>query len=299
MVTMASFTSKPILTLLVVLTALSSISNAFIPFHLKQPLIFQTPTQQTLTLTQTLTQTHSHTHSQIQPKAQQFSATSSRMTLFAKKNGKKQSGKGFGKTTTPEPSIEDTTTSETPPSGFLQSIESDSDSDSSPALNSKLNKPINLNPNMTEEERAEQILRQRFGMKTYEEEQGDIILQQKRAEAKERAEKLKKLAAIDDGSFDIFAVLPPSLVKFIDSFLKIGLGIMTALFVLGGVAICFEAYANASGNALPEFWDDFIVTTVEPNFTPALLVLLGFSVSLGVFASAQLGSASSQYQEKP
>lgn len=219
-------------------------------------------------------------------------------SLYAKK--KTKSIKGFAKTSpTPSKSNETKETKETPTtptSNFsLQSI----DDTTSPALNSKLNKPIDIDPNASAEERAGQILRQRFDMKSYEETQGDIVAQQKRAEAKERADKLKKLAAIDDGSFDIFAVLPTSLVKFIDGFLKLGLTVSTVLFVAAGIGICFEAYATSTGNALPKDVDQFIVNVIEPNFTPGLLVLLGFSVSLGLFASAQLGSASSIYQEKP
>jgi len=39
------------------------------------------------------------------------------------------------------------------------------------------------------------------------------------------------------------------------------------------------------------------VNTIEPNFTTGLFVLLGFSVGLGVFAAAQLGSQGAQYKE--
>jgi hypothetical protein len=43
--------------------------------------------------------------------------------------------------------------------------------------------------------------------------------------------------------------------------------------------------------------DSFIVTTIEPNFTPGLLVLLSFSIGLGLFSAAQLGSAGATYKE--
>merc|ERR1712071_392353 len=218
------------------------------------------------------------------------------MKLAAKKSGK---AKGFGKKSssssfsnipkkTSENNVDNT--------GFpLESIES---TEASP-MTTKLNKAVDLDPNASAEERADKILRERFNMMSYEERQGDITAEAKRREAKERAEKLKKLAAIDDGSFDIFSVLPVGLVKFIDGFLKIGLGICVVLFILAGVGITFEAYASATGNPLPPDIDEIIVNVIEPSFTPGLLVLLGFSVSLGLFASAQLGSASSQYQEKP
>lgn len=63
------------------------------------------------------------------------------------------------------------------------------------------------------------------------------------------------------------------------------------------MAITVEAWSKTTKTALPESLDQFIVGTVEPNFTPGLLVLLGFSVSLGVFAAAQLGSQGAQYRE--
>lgn len=238
----------------------------------------------TFTTSAFLTPLHQRHHATLKhPSLQSF-------TLHAK------AGKGFGKPSESKsspPSSTDTNTNTN------TNTNSDNSFQLSSVDNSKLNKPVDIDPNLPTEERTAEILRQRFGMKTYEEEQGDINAIQKRKEAKERADKLKKLAAIDDGSFDIFAVLPVGLVRFIDSFLKTGLGVSTLLFVLAGVGICFEAYSKATGNPLPENVDTFIVNVIEPNFTPGLLVLLGFSVSLGLFASAQLGSASSQYQEKP
>ena len=202
---------------------------------------------------------------------------SSTIPLSVKKKKGGKTNKGFAKSSpTTSKSSENvesaststtTTTSSSSSSSNSFSLESIEDT-TSPALNSKLNKPIDIDPSLSAEERAEQILRQRFNMKSYEEEQGDIVAQQKRAEAKARADKLKKLAAIDDGSFDIFAVLPTSLVKFIDGFLKLGLTVSTILFVAAGIGICFEAYATATGNALPEDMDQFIVNVIEPNFTP-------------------------------
>ena len=114
----------------------------------------------------------------------------------------------------------------------------------------------------------------------------------------EQREKFQKIKQMKDEEFDIFMVLPPPLVKAIDLFLKTGLTITTVLFVLSGVGITAEAWSVATGNNLPENVDDFIVNVIEPNFTPGLLVLLAFSVSLGVFATAQLGSGSSTYKEQ-
>jgi hypothetical protein len=56
--------------------------------------------------------------------------------------------------------------------------------------------------------------------------------------------------------------------------------------------------SKATASPLPEDIDKFIVNIVEPNFTPGLLVLLGFSVSLGAFATMQMASAGSTYKEE-
>ena len=140
------------------------------------------------------------------------------------------------------------------------------------------------------------ILRDTYGLRTREEQNA----QAKREEAvKEQRKKLAewKQQAEAGEDFDIMQVLPAPVLVAIDTFLKAGVAICTVLFVLAGIGITVEAWSKASGSPLPENIDTFIVNTVEPNFTPGLLVLLGFSVSLGAFAAAQLGSSSSTYRE--
>lgn len=222
-------------------------------------------------------------------------------TLAAKKKGKKN--KGFAKTPVqPEtPVAEDAPSSPaafstSAFSGGLRSVATgDDDANAAAAVDDDLG----LDPNALPEDRTEQILRQKYGLRSYEERQGGLKAEEKRKEARERQRQLEKMAAVDDGSLDIFSVLPPSLINAVDLFLKAGLTVSVVAFVGAGFAIAYEAWGKATGNPLPPDVDEFIVNTVEPNFTPGLLVLLGFSVSLGVFAAAQLGSTSSRYQEKP
>ena len=115
----------------------------------------------------------------------------------------------------------------------------------------------------------------------------------------ETSKKMAQIKQMKDEEFDIFMVIPPPVIKAVDAFLKIGLTITTAAFVLAGLGITAEAWSVATNNNLPEGIDKFIVNVVEPNFTTGLFVLLGFSISLGVFATAQLGSGSSIYKEEP
>lgn len=171
------------------------------------------------------------------------------------------------------------------PSSFLSSVEGASDA--IPTLDPE---------NSTPEERATAILRDQYGMRTREEQQEAYQKQQKAKEERKKLDDWKKLA--DEGKdFDIMEVLPAPVLIGIDRFLKGGVAICTVLFVLAGAGITVEAWSKASGSPLPENIDKFIVTVVEPNFTPGLGVLLGFSISLGAFAAAQLGSSSATYRQ--
>ena len=217
-------------------------------------------------------------------------------TLYAKKKRSKQSGKGFGKTPAPEnssstPTESSFTTNNTNdmPTGFT-SIET-----TTPQSFAKPQMDLNIDPKLSQEEKNKEILKQQFGLRSFEERQGDIKAAEKMAEQRDRMQKIKQMK---DEDFDIFMVLPPGLVKAIDLFLKTGLTVTTILFILAGVGITAEAWSVASGNKLPENVDSFIVNVIEPNFTPGLFVLLAFSVSLGIFATAQLGSGSSTYKEQ-
>ena len=98
--------------------------------------------------------------------------------------------------------------------------------------------------------------------------------------------------------FDLLAILPAPVTIGIDRFLKAGTVLCGLIFVASGILIAVEAWSKASGDPLSPDLDDFIVRTIEPNFTPGLFVLLSFSVSLGLFASLQLGSQGASYKEK-
>jgi hypothetical protein len=128
-----------------------------------------------------------------------------------------------------------------------------------------------------------------------EEQQSDERKREKMAAARAQREQWNKMAEKEE--LDIIALIPGPVQIFIDRFLKLGVAICTVLFVSAGIAITAEAWSKASGNALSPDVDAFIVNVVEPNFTPGLFVLLGFSVSLGAFSAAQLGSAGAQYKE--
>lgn len=162
---------------------------------------------------------------------------------------------------------------------------------------------LELDPNLSPEDRSKQILRRQYGMKTAAETETDLLKakreKERAREVKKQKKRLTQYRDMKDEEFDLFKIVPAPILKGVDFFLKSGTAVVTVLFILAGAGITVEAWAAATGNMLPEDVDNFIVNIVEPNFTPGLFVLLGFSVSLGLFASAQLGSGSSVYSEDP
>ena len=72
-----------------------------------------------------------------------------------------------------------------------------------------------------------------------------------------------------------------------------------AQFWRGMSATSVEAFAKVSGNPLPVFLDEVLVQYVEPALTPSILILFGFSISLGLLKQLQMtaGSAGVLYQE--
>jgi len=236
--------------------------------------------------------------------------SSSLVVMDAKKKKKVRSGagQGFGKIIEkPAPSkLDDPSSSATvdietgsdAAPGMASGFSSIENADNDPSSLRKPRVELDIDPSLPPEERTKQILRQRYGLKPLEEQQGD-------AKAMERKKKtfnlLEQARAMDDEEFDLFTVLPKSVTTGIDLFLKVGLSVTTVLFVLAGIGITIEAWgaSGLSGAPIPEELDRFIVNVIEPNFTTCGLVLLGFSISLGIFATAQLGSGASVYQEDP
>ena len=237
----------------------------------------------------------------------QFVGSSSTLTLTqlsAKKNKKKRStsGEGFGKSSSQDVATvditnndEDTATSTASPRA-LQSIDTPKQQQQTQA------EGINLDPNLSPEERSQAILREKFGLKSYEEQQADLGDYKLLLDAEKKKEKrtaLRNLDKVWPEDKDFVQILPPSLIKSIDTALKVGLGISTVAFILAGILITWEAGSKATGKPMPGELQTFIVDVIQPNFTPGLGVLLAFSVSLGVFSIGIGSSASSTYKEKP
>jgi hypothetical protein len=178
----------------------------------------------------------------------------------------------------------------------LQSIDSSPSSPSSPAT---ADIDVDLE-GLSPEERSRAILRSKFGLKSYEEQQadlGDYRLVVDAEEKRKRRDGLRNVEAMWPEDRDLLAVLPAPVVRGVDAFLKLGLGVSTVLFVVAGIFITVEAGSKATGRPMPDGLEAWIVDVVEPNFTPGLGVLLAFSVSLGLFSVSLGGSAASTYRE--
>jgi hypothetical protein len=223
--------------------------------------------------------------------------------LSAKKKSRGSSGEGFGKSAAPN--------SESPSMASSATLSNEDDSsipralqsiDSSATTTSSSNDNLNIDPNLSDEARSKAILRQKFGLKSYEEQQadlGDYRAIQEAASKEAQRDKLRNIEKLWPEDKDFVAVLPPSVVRGIDTFLKTGLGLTTVAFITAGILITMEAGSKATGSELPAGLEEFVVNVVEPNFTPGLGVLLGFSVCLGLFTVSLGGSAASSYREQP
>lgn len=220
-----------------------------------------------------------------------------------KKKSRESSGEGFGKSAAPiseSPSKTISATLSNEVDGGIPRALQSIDSSATPTSGSSDN--LDLDPNMSDEARSKAILRQKFGLKSYEEQQADLGDYRAIQEAESKAAQRDKLRNIDKlwpEDKDFVALLPPSVVRGIDTFLKTGLGITTVAFITAGILITIEAGSKATGYELSAGLEEFIVNVIEPNFTPGLGVLLGFSVCLGLFTISLGGSAASSYREEP
>jgi len=207
-------------------------------------------------------------------------------------------GKGFGKKNKSKKKRPANTDVDTPTNnnrnisggGGLQSI------DSGPYSIEKKD-VLAPDPNASVEERTAQILKDQYGLQTIEEKQSDFKRKEARRNARKKLDEMKRDIELDK-PLDILGMIPDLGIVVIDGVLKFGLAGSTVLFILAGFGICVEAWSKATGGILPDKVDAFIANTIEPGFTPLLGILLLFSVSLGLFATAQLGSESSRYTEK-
>ena len=78
--------------------------------------------------------------------------------------------------------------------------------------------------------------------------------------------------------------------ELLERFFGGGAIVFGSAFLLSGIAVAVEAVCKVTGNPLPTPIDEALVQYVEPAMTPSILILFGFSISLGLLKQLQLGS---------
>ena len=76
--------------------------------------------------------------------------------------------------------------------------------------------------------------------------------------------------------------IPVAGQELLEKFFGGGAIIFGSAFILAGIAVAVEACCKVAGVTLPTAVDEVIIQYVEPALTPSILILFGFSISLGV-----------------
>ncbi|KAL3910150.1 MAG: hypothetical protein SGPRY_009163 [Prymnesium sp.] len=113
------------------------------------------------------------------------------------------------------------------------------------------------------------------------------------------AEVLRSAGISDTGGFtsspqsgDPLSKIPKKGQELLERFFAGGAILFGCVFLASGIAVSVEALCKVLGSPLPEAVDAALIQYVEPALTPSILILFGFSISLGVLKQLQLSSAS-------
>ena len=78
------------------------------------------------------------------------------------------------------------------------------------------------------------------------------------------------------------ASIPVAGQELLEKFFGTGALVFGGIFIAAGVGVSLEATCKILGYKLPVFLAEAIVQYVEPALTPSILILFGFSISLGL-----------------
>ena len=78
------------------------------------------------------------------------------------------------------------------------------------------------------------------------------------------------------------ASIPVKGQELLERFFGSGALLFGSIFILGGIGVSIEATCKITGYKLPTLLAEVIVQYVEPALTPSILILFGFSISLGL-----------------
>jgi len=94
------------------------------------------------------------------------------------------------------------------------------------------------------------------------------------------------------GLEDPLSRIPKKGQELLERFFAGGALTFGAIFITAGILVSAEALAKVLGYELPVAVDEALIQYVEPALTPSILILFGFSISLGLLKQLQMGSAS-------
>ena len=81
--------------------------------------------------------------------------------------------------------------------------------------------------------------------------------------------------------------IPQKGQELLERFFGGGAIVFGSAFLLSGISVAIEAVCKVTGNPLPTALDEVLVQYVEPAMTPSILILFGFSISLGLLKQAR------------
>jgi len=93
-------------------------------------------------------------------------------------------------------------------------------------------------------------------------------------------------------STDPLSRIPKAGQELLERFFAGGALTFGSIFLVSGISVSVEALCKVLGYPLPVAIDEVLVQYVEPALTPSILILFGFSISLGLLKQLQLGSES-------
>mmetsp|Transcript_10751 Transcript_10751/g.21802 ORF Transcript_10751/g.21802 Transcript_10751/m.21802 type:complete len:224 (+) Transcript_10751:69-740(+) len=95
------------------------------------------------------------------------------------------------------------------------------------------------------------------------------------------------------------ASIPVKGQELLEKFFGTGALLFGGIFITAGIGVSIEATCKILGYQLPVPFEEAIVQYVEPALTPSILILFGFSISLGLLKQLQMtaGTAGVLYQE--
>ncbi|EOD19135.1 hypothetical protein EMIHUDRAFT_444998, partial [Emiliania huxleyi CCMP1516] len=99
-------------------------------------------------------------------------------------------------------------------------------------------------------------------------------------------------AAPPDLLSDPLARIPKQGQELLERFFGGGAILFGTVFLASGIAVSVEALCKVLGTPLPAAVDSLLVDVVEPLLTPSILILFGFSISLGLLKQLQFSSES-------